>query len=73
MLARMSSKFLLARIFVLCHYSGVASKKPLTIQEFARLGGKARAKKLTAEERRESARNAVRTRWARVKKEKSGA
>jgi general stress protein YciG len=30
-------------------------KKPLTVTEFARLGGKARAKKLSAERRREIA------------------
>lgn len=35
--------------------------------EFARLGGKARAKKLSAEERRASARKAARARWAKAK------
>jgi hypothetical protein len=34
---------------------------------FASLGGKARAKKLTAEQRREIARKAVKARWARSK------
>ncbi len=34
---------------------------------FASLGGKARAKKLTPEQRREIARKAVEARWARVK------
>lgn len=70
-LARMSSKFVLARIFLLCHYLRVATKRPLTIQEFARLGGKARAKKLTPEQRRESARKAIAARWEREKKQKS--
>jgi hypothetical protein len=36
--------------------------------EFARLGGKARAKKLTAEQRREIARKAARARWAKKAK-----
>jgi hypothetical protein len=38
--------------------------------EFARLGGKACAKKLTAEQRREIARKAARARW---KKPRGGA
>jgi len=33
--------------------------------QFARKGGHARAKKLTAEQRRESARNAAQARWAK--------
>ena len=33
--------------------------------EFARKGGKARAQKMTAEERRESARKAIAARWAK--------
>jgi len=36
--------------------------------ELARLGGKARAKKLTAERRCEIARKAARARWAKLKK-----
>jgi len=36
--------------------------------QFARKGGQARAKKLTAEERSESARKAVEARWAKQKK-----
>jgi hypothetical protein len=36
--------------------------------QLARLGGKARAKKLTAEQRREIARKAARARWAKPKK-----
>lgn len=35
--------------------------------EFARKGGKARAKKLTPEERSESARKAVEARWAKLR------
>jgi len=43
-------------------------KKPLTVTEFARLGGKARAAKMTAEQRSESARKAVQSRkWRKVK------
>jgi hypothetical protein len=38
--------------------------------EFARKGGKARAKRLTAKERSESARKAVMARWAKARKEK---
>jgi hypothetical protein len=40
------------------------SKKPLTVTEFARLGGKARAKKLTAEQRSAIAKKAVQAREA---------
>jgi hypothetical protein len=43
-------------------------KKPLTLAEFARLGGKARAKTMTAQQRKESARKAVQARWAKSKK-----
>jgi len=41
------------------------AKKPLTITEFARMGGKARAKKLTPERRSEIARKAVAAREAK--------
>lgn len=37
---------------------------------FASLGGKARAKKLTPEQRREIARKAIQARWARAKGKK---
>lgn len=40
----------------------------LSVREMARLGGKARAKKMTAEERSESARKAVQARWAKADK-----
>jgi hypothetical protein len=43
--------------------------KPLTVSEMARLGGQARARKLTAEQRKESARNAVNARWAKDREE----
>lgn len=40
----------------------------LSITDFARMGGKARAQKLTKEERSESARKAVTARWAKFDK-----
>jgi hypothetical protein len=40
----------------------------MDVREFARLGGKARAKKLTKAERRESAKAAAQARWAKQKK-----
>ena len=39
---------------------------------FASLGGKARARKLTPEQRREIARKAIQARWARAKAERKG-
>ena len=41
--------------------------KELTVREFARLGGKARSKKLSAKRRKEIARNAARFRWRKNK------
>ncbi len=38
---------------------------PLTIQEFARLGGKARSKKLTKTQRSQAASKAAIARWAK--------
>jgi len=65
----MSSRRLLAHGFYLCHYAQVVTrKKTLTVQELARMGGEARAKKLTAQQRKESARKAVQARWAKSKK-----
>jgi hypothetical protein len=61
----MSSKFVLARKNLLCHYAGMAE---LTITEFARMGGKALAKKMTAKQRKESAKRAAQARWAKEKK-----
>ena len=43
----------------------------LAAQEFGRLGGKARAKALPPERRREIARRAVLARWSRAKKIKT--
>lgn len=64
-LARMSGKFLLARIAILCHYGTMTESYA---SQFARKGGQARAKKLTPEQRSESARKAVEARWAKQKK-----
>jgi hypothetical protein len=59
---------------------GMAKKKlpPDVLQYFIKMGqkggqigGKARAEKLTAEERRESARKAVLTRWAKQRERTS--
>jgi len=43
----------------------------MTVSEMARLGGKARAKKLTKAQRRESARKAAQARWDRAKTKQS--
>jgi len=43
------------------------AKKPMTIAEMARMGGRATAKKLTKEQRKESARKAAKARWAKEK------
>jgi hypothetical protein len=40
--------------------------------ELGRLGGKARAAKMTKQERSESARQAVNARWSRAKEQKNG-
>ena len=40
----------------------------LSITEFARMGGKARARKLTKQQRSDAARKAVEARWARIDK-----
>lgn len=41
--------------------------RSMDVSEFAKLGGKARAKAMTADERSESARKAVQARWAKAK------
>jgi hypothetical protein len=46
----------------------MARKEESYAAEFARKGGKARAKKLTPEQRKESARKAAQARWANRKK-----
>jgi hypothetical protein len=40
-------------------------KKQLTVSEMAKMGGKARARSLTPERRKEIARKAITTRWAK--------
>lgn len=47
-------------------------KKELTITEFARMGAKARHKQLTPERRKEIARKAAKTRWAKKPGKKGG-
>lgn len=44
-----------------------AKKKSAAAQELGKKGGKSRAKKMTAEERSESARKAAEARWAAEK------
>ena len=48
----------------------MAKKKASYAVEFARKGGKARAKKLTSEQRKESARKAAKARWTKWKAER---
>ena len=50
----------------------MAKKKDSYAAEFARKGGRARAKKLTPEQRKESARKAAQARWAKAKKHAEG-
>ena len=45
----------------------MTAKKAMTVSELARLGGTARAQKLTSEERSASARKAVEARWAKTR------
>ena len=58
----MSSKFVLARMTILWQDADMAESYAT---QFARKGGLARAKKLTAEQRKASARNAAQARWAK--------
>lgn len=53
-------------------YSQIMAKKVLTITEFARMGGIARSKSLTRDERVKAAKKAINARWARygAKKQK---
>jgi hypothetical protein len=46
----------------------MAKKKDSYAVEFARKGGRARAKKLTAAQRKASARKAAQARWAKKKR-----
>jgi hypothetical protein len=41
------------------------SKRPLTVNELAAMGGKARAKALTKEQRQAAAKKAIAARWAK--------
>jgi hypothetical protein len=52
-----------------CMMIAMADKrKPLTLQEFARMGGKARAKGLPAKRRKEIAAKAAAARWGKKAK-----
>jgi hypothetical protein len=44
------------------------SKKEMTVTEFAALGGRARAKSMTAKQRKASAQKAIAARWKKNKK-----
>jgi hypothetical protein len=46
----------------------VTKKKEITVRELAAMGGKARAKKLTKERRKEIAVQAITARWASKRK-----
>jgi hypothetical protein len=48
-------------------YNAMTPTKELTITEFARMGGEARKKKLSAKRRKEIAAKASRTRWGKKK------
>jgi len=50
---------------LLCHDANMSDPEESYASQFARKGGLARAKKLTPEERSESARRAVKVRWAK--------
>jgi hypothetical protein len=49
----------------------MTQKKEMTVSEFAALGGKARAKSMTKQERQASARKAINARWKKSKKERN--
>jgi hypothetical protein len=49
---------------------GRRRKDPAAV-ELGRKGGRARAKRMTAEERQEAARRAIRARWAKAKRKKA--
>jgi len=48
----------------------MAKEKKFSASEFARRGGKARAEKLTKEQRKEIARKAAKARWGKKKEQK---
>jgi hypothetical protein len=47
-------------------------KKELTVSQLAKMGGKARAKSLTPARRKEIAKKAIATRWAKKPGKKGG-
>ena len=49
----------------------VKRKKPMTVEEMAKLGGRARWADVPAEKRSEITRKAVQARWARAKARKA--
>lgn len=49
-----------------------ASKKPMTITEFAAMGGRAAAAKMTKEQRSARAKKAAKARWKRYAKKLAG-
>lgn len=50
----------------------MAKEKKFSATEFARIGGKARAKSLTLEQRKASARKAAQARWSKPRKAGNG-
>jgi hypothetical protein len=58
--SELASIFVLARIVFFCIIQRMI---PITLQEFARLGGKARSKKLTKAQRSQAASKAAKARW----------
>ena len=50
-----------------------SKRRPMTVTEFARLGGLAAMAKLTPEQRSANARKAIMARWAKVRKAKESA
>ncbi len=54
--------------YVLCMATIRPRKGESYAKAFARAGGKARAQKLTQEQRQEIARKAIQTRWAKAKR-----
>ena len=56
----------------LCGILRAMKEKKFSASEFARIGGKARARKLTPEQRKASARKAAQARWAKQRKAQDG-
>ena len=55
-----------------CGIAACMKEKKFSASEFARIGGKARARKLTPEQRKASARKAAQARWAKQRKAQDG-